>query len=51
MSGRSTAVLDRFPSHLSLTDPGKRFGRVAEGLVADLDVLAGRSGTSARPTG
>ena len=44
MSGRSIAVLDRFPSHLSLTDPGKRFGRVAEGLVADLDVLARQVG-------
>jgi hypothetical protein len=44
VSGRSTAVLDRFPSHLSLTDPGKRFGRVAEGLVADLDVLARQVG-------
>ncbi|NEA30686.1 hypothetical protein [Streptomyces sp. SID13031] len=39
MSQRPTAVLDRFPLHLAATDPGKRFGAVVTGLVADLDVL------------
>jgi len=39
MSTRAATVLDRFPLHLAATDPGKRFGTVVIGLVADLDVL------------
>jgi hypothetical protein len=39
MSRRAATVLDRFPLHLAATDPGKRFGAVVTGLVADLDVL------------
>ena len=39
MSTRAATVLDRFPLHLAATDPGKRFGAVVTGLVADLDVL------------
>lgn len=44
MTGRSVAVLDRFPCHLALSDPGKRFGSVVESLTADLDVLARQIG-------
>ena len=44
MTGRATAVLDRFPCHLSLADPHKRFRRVTEGICADLDVQARQIG-------
>jgi hypothetical protein len=44
VSGRSTAVLDRFPRHLALSDPGKRVGTVAEGLTAGLDLLSRQVG-------
>lgn len=40
-SGRTTAVLERFPCHIGATDPGKRFEAVVGSIVADLDV-AGR---------
>ena len=39
MSGRATAILDRFPQHLAANDPGKRLGAVVTGLAADIDVL------------
>lgn len=44
MSGRATAVLDRFPCHLALGDPGKRSGRVVESITDDLDVLTRQIG-------
>lgn len=39
MSGRSRAVLERFPCHLALADPGKRFGRIVEDVTDELDVV------------
>ncbi|HEX9645719.1 MAG TPA: hypothetical protein VGC11_17135 [Acidimicrobiia bacterium] len=43
-TGRTTAVLERFPQHIGATDPGKRFEAVAGSLVADLDVLGRQVG-------
>lgn len=44
MSGRATAVLDRFPCHLALSDPHKRAGRVVESITSDLDVVTRQIG-------
>ena len=44
MSSRTVAVLERFPGHLGLTDPGKRAGVVVDGLAAPIDVLTRQVG-------
>jgi hypothetical protein len=43
-SGRSTAVLERFPHHIGAVDPGKRFERVVGSLADDLDVVGRQIG-------
>lgn len=43
-SARGAAVLGRFPSHLSATDPGKRIGAVVAALAGALDVLTRQVG-------
>ncbi len=43
-SGRTTAVLERFPCHIGATDPGKRFESVAEAITSQLDVVARQIG-------
>ncbi len=43
-SGRTTAVLERFPCHISATDPGKRFEAVTEAITSQLDVVARQIG-------
>jgi hypothetical protein len=44
MTSRTGSVLERFPLHLSLTDPGKRFGAVVDAVAADLDVVTRQIG-------
>lgn len=44
MSNRATAVLQRFPRHLGLTDPGKRAGAVATAVADPLDELGRLAG-------
>ena len=44
MSARTAAVLERFPLHLSATDPGKRIGATVDALAAELDVLTRQLG-------
>src|SRR6185436_16730163 len=40
MSGRTQAVLGRFPAHLEAARPGKQLERVVDALVAPLDLLS-----------
>ena len=44
MAARAGSVLERFPLHLSLTDPGKRFGVVVDAVASDLDVVTRQIG-------
>jgi hypothetical protein len=43
-TGRTTAVLERFPCHIGATDPGKRFESVVEAIVSQLDVVGRQIG-------
>ncbi len=40
LSGRATAILERYPAHLAATDPGKVLGTVVDRMAAELDVEA-----------
>ena len=44
MSARTDTVLDRFPGHMAVRDPGKRIGAAVDALAGDLDVLTLQSG-------
>jgi hypothetical protein len=43
-SGRTTAVLERFPCHIGATDPGKRFESVVGAITSQLDVVGRQIG-------